>query len=275
MESRTISFAGLALALLGSCASESQTLKPDEPASAGGSRPYRPGQTPVSLGNERDEDVKVQLERGTLNQPDIDELMDQNAPRLMECYDRAGEARKYASGEVGLRFLISRTGAVTDVMVVRSQLGNYPVERCLVVEGRKIPFPQPGGDKATDFEWTIRFKATGEARVVEWAPEAIRNTVAPKMRTLAPCGPPSEREVRAVAYIQPSGVVVSVGLESPGRIDIMNAMCVVEQIRKWRLPGESGHLVRTSFLVHGRAASAQVLTPPPGRRKRPVRRSLR
>jgi TonB family protein len=247
------------LALVGGCASESQSRREDEEVTQErSSRPYRPGQTPVTLGDEREDDVKVQLERGYLNQNDINEVIERNQAQLIACYERAGQARKYASGQVDLRFMVTRTGTVSEVRVVGSQLGNYAVERCLVVEGRKLRFPPPGGDKAADFDYALDFRASGEVKIVEWSGETLARDVRGLMPTLAGCGPPSDDAVEAVAYVQPGGAVVSVGLASDGRIDIMNAICVVEQIRKWRLPGDGSHVVRTTFPVSTRPRAAQV-----------------
>jgi hypothetical protein len=233
-------------------------VRPEERTGGRATSGYRPGQTPVTLGDERDDEVKIKFAAGYLNQGDIDEAMERHTPDLIACYDRAGRARKYASGQVVLRFLVSSSGAVSDVLVVGNQLGNYAVERCLVVEGRKIPFPAPGGGKEADFEYTIEFRASGEVAVIDWQPEAVRRDVAARLPSLAGCGRPSDEEVHAVAYVQPGGSVVSVGLVSPGRLEIMSAMCVVEQIRKWRLPGDSSHVVRTSFPIVRRSAAASV-----------------
>ena len=213
-------------------------------------RPYKPGEMPLpGLGNERDADVKVAFEKGYLNQNDVNDVIDKHVGMLTACYERAGAARKYAAGAVRLRFLVGDQGTVDDVLVVGSELGNYMVERCLVVEGRKIPFRAPGGQQAADFEYSVEFRSTQQHHVVERPTERLRRTLAARLPSLGRCGSPGEQPVEAVAYITPAGQVVSVGLQSEGRLDIMAAMCVVEQIRRWRLPGDKGHLVRTNFAV--------------------------
>jgi hypothetical protein len=214
-------------------------------------RPYRPGETPVAneLGNEKDSEVGLGFEKGYLNQNDVNEVLEKHVGQLTSCYDRAGAARKYAAGSVTLRFLVGPTGQVDDVLVVGSELGNYMVERCLVVEGRKLPFAAPGGGRGADFEYSVEFRSTRQHHVVERPTERLRRTLAARMRSLGRCGAPGEKPVDAVAYIMPNGKVVSVGLQSTGRLDTIAAMCVVGTIRRWRLPGDKGHLVRTSFPV--------------------------
>lgn len=239
------------------CSSGQPQTRPDD-IPTGGPRPgYRPGQ--LAIGDDEgsaNDGMKIESEHGTLDQQEIDAVMDRHVRQLVACYERAGDARRYAAGDVVLRFLIAPTGAVNDVLVIENSLGNYPVERCLVVEGRKIPFPRPGGSKDADFEYALKFRSTGEVAVVDWDADALNKDVAAQMASLSSCGALGGVEVRAVAYIEPTGAVASVGLLSQDRLDVMAAMCVVEQIRKWRLPGDAGHMVRTSFAVSGRGAAA-------------------
>jgi TonB family protein len=193
--------------------------------------------------------VQVAQQLGYLSQGDVEGAIERHARTLFRCYERAGEAQSYAQGDVVLRFMVLRTGQVRDVLVVSSELGNYAVERCLVVEGRAIPFPPPDGNQDTDFEYTLKFRASGERSVVNWDAEAMAKDLDAQAASLAACGPPGSDPVQAVAYVRPGGAVVSVGLSSEGALDIMNAMCVVEQIRKWRLPADGRHIVRTTFPI--------------------------
>src|SRR5262245_39720063 len=127
-----------ALAVLGGCASDSASRRgssssASEEGSAGPGSRYRPGQRPVG-GDEPNDGLVVQQEQGSLEQRDVDAVLERHVPTLVRCYERAGEAQKYVEGEVVLRFNVSGTGAVSDVLVVQNGLGNYAVERCLVVE---------------------------------------------------------------------------------------------------------------------------------------------
>ncbi|HEY0713020.1 MAG TPA: AgmX/PglI C-terminal domain-containing protein, partial [Polyangia bacterium] len=140
--------------------------------------PFRPGETEIKLGDEPDSSVDVALERGYLNQGDVNAVLEENTARLIACYDRAGVAKRYAEGEVTLRFLVQPSGEVSDVLVVQSKLGNFPVERCLVVEGRKIPFPKPGGNRPADFEYNISFRSPESHTVVEWGPQRYGRALA-------------------------------------------------------------------------------------------------
>jgi hypothetical protein len=215
-------------------------------------KPWRPGETEISLGQEKDEDVDLDFAQGYLNQGEVNEVLERHTARLTSCYERANAAKHFAGGQVKLRFLVGADGVVRDVLVIDTEIGNYPVERCLVVEGRKIPFPRPGGESGADFEYSLEFRSTRQTHVVDWQKDVLRKRVMAKLPSLGRCGSPGvggDRPVAAVAYISPRGAIVSVGLASAGPLDTIAAMCVVEEIHKWRFAPrpDTGHLVRTIF----------------------------
>jgi hypothetical protein len=234
-------------------------------------RPYRPGEMPVTLGDEPDQAVDVALERGFLNQGHVNDVLVAHNAQLSSCYDQAGDAQLFAHGEVRLRFHLDADGQVTDVLVVDNELGNYAVERCLMIEGRKIRFPRPGGGKGSDFEYTLDFRSPRQKYVVIWRRGTLRGPIAAKIGTLGRCGRPGEQPVQAVAYIKPNGWVASVGLASEGRMETAAARCVVDRIMRWRLRGDRGHIVRTSFPVPGNRLARSALGPT-ARLKRSPRR---
>ena len=300
MQHQTTFGAGLGV-LLGvptaaSCA-ETQPVTPQLPSDTAGAMaavtkkaaakppaPYRPGEMAIGgVGDEPDSAVGVELDRGFLNQNDVNAVLEKYTPQLIACYERAGDARQYAAGEVKLRFLVAASGEVTDVLVVGNQLGSFPVERCLVVEGRKIPFPKPGGGRPADFDYNIEFRASRPHTVVDWRAEQFGRKLSGRVPSLGRCGSPGSGPVAVVAYVKPGGKVVSVGFVSDKPIDTMAAKCVVDRIQSWRLPAEKAHLVRTKFALTrgghveslvsaGATAAAPAALGPTARLKRPHRR---
>src|SRR4051794_5862054 len=209
---------------------------------------WRPGSTRLP-GSADDDGLAIQRAKGALDQRDVDKVLDKQVQSLTPCYEHAGPAQKYAGGDVKLRFFVTSSGEVSNVLVTESAVGNFEVERCLVTEGRRLKFPPPEGGKATDFEYALRFQPSGNARVVEWDDGALARDVAQLSHHLATCGSLGPKPVRAVVYIQPGGTVGSVGLACGGPIDVQASTCAVEQIRKWRLRDDRQHIVRAGFLV--------------------------
>jgi TonB family protein len=253
----------LVVVAVSSCASA------PEPKSDGGKLDpgWRPGSTRLP-GSEDDDGLKLEQAKGALDQRDVDKVLDRQVQSLVPCYEQAGAAQRYASGDVRLRFFVTSSGEVSNVLVVASAVGNFDVERCLITEGRKLKFPPPQGSHATDFEYSLRFQASGEGKVVQWEDGALTKNVAHLTPQLAPCGSLGPKPVRAVVYIQPGGAVSSVGLACPSPIDMTASACAVEQIRKWHLPGDRKHIVRASFVVASAAASAPAAHARAGKRTR-------
>ncbi len=216
----------------------------------------RPGTTAPSTGGDQD-DVKMSFERGYLSDNDVYDALERHQGSLAACYERAGDARKYVAGDVVLRFFVGATGRVADVLVVGSTLGHYAVERCLVVEGRNILFKPPGGSKDTEFEYSLKFRSSGEIPVVESDAQVMAKDVGAQSSQLHTCGWLGATPVRAVAYVKPGGTVASVGLASAGPLNPEVAMCMIEQIRTWKLPDDRTHIVRTTFPLAATAGSSK------------------
>jgi hypothetical protein len=255
------------LFLAASCASGPQP----EPDQGKLDPSWRPGGTRLP-GSEDNDGMTLERSKGALNQRDVDRVLDRQVQSLTPCYEQAGAAQKYAGGDVKLRFFVTSSGEVSNVLVTESAVGNFEVERCLVTEGRRLKFPPPEGNRATDFEYSLRFQASGNARVVEWDDGALARDVAQLSHHLAACGSLGPNPVRAVVYIQPGGTVGSVGLACGGPMDVQASTCAVEQIRKWRLRDDRQHIVRAAFLVSAAGAPAPATPAARARVKRSTHR---
>jgi hypothetical protein len=237
---------------------------------------WRPGSMPVKVGDDHAGGEEMALEggRGQLDQREVDAVLATHLRELVACADQAGPARRYLAGDVALRFFVTSEGEVSNVLVLSSAVGNFAVERCLVEAGRRIHLPRPRGHKGTDFQYSLQFRPSGEAAVVDWGKEKVAREVAQLSPRLAPCGELGPAPVQAVLYIEPGGAVGSVGLASEGPFDVDAATCAVDQIRRWKLRDDRHHVVRTSFpVVTTGKAAAPASAPAP--RERLVKRVSR
>ncbi len=174
----------------------------------------------------------MQMTIGYLDDRDVDMAMGPHVPAMIRCFDRAKDARKYLSGHVGLRFLVDASGEVTDVLVISNALGNYAVERCLVATGKQMHLPPPEGNQATDFEYSLTFRSTGEVAVEDWAGQELSASLGERATALRACGSLGPMPVEAIAYVQSDGSIGSVGLASTGSIDPTAGACTIEQFGK-------------------------------------------
>ncbi len=179
-----------------------------------------------------DNAMGMEMSMGVLDEREVDRAIKPHEAALSTCFSRAGDARKYLSGQVVMRFVVSADGQVSDVQVVRNALGSYPVERCLVSEGKRIVFPPPEGRRGTDFEYSMEFQSTGERSVIPWSGEEMARHLFSVSSEMANCGSLGAQDVDVIAYVEAGGAVGSVGFASQGSIDPEAAACAASLIRR-------------------------------------------
>jgi TonB family protein len=245
--------------------------RPDEGIDQGGHQSgWRPGMGPR---DDAKSGMKVDYELGVLDTGDVEEAIGRRIEQMKSCYRMAGKAQRYAGGRVLLRFLVGATGKPDDVLVAESNLGNYGVERCLVHVGRAIAFKAPVGGKATTFDYPIEFRAAAEEKVLNLDGLKVEHDLSVRMHTLADCGRLANEPVAAIFYIEPNGLVGSVGLAGGVPFDEDTGDCMVQTIQTWRMSATlPGHFLRCNFRIPPVIASAEpplIKSPPlPPRRRR-------
>jgi hypothetical protein len=226
-----IAFSLLITSLVQGCASEPETRPSiseddDRPAKRRGG-PWRKGRVEAN-----DDAMGMEMSIGVLDERAVDRAIKPHERSLIRCFERAGDARKYLSGQVVMRFMVASTGQVTDVQVIRNGLGSYPVESCMVTIGKKIRFPAPEGRRGTDFEYSLSFRSTGERTVLPYNGDEMARYLFGISPSLANCGTISGSDVSVVAYVEPGGSVGSVGFASEGSLDPEATVCVADLMRK-------------------------------------------
>lgn len=240
---------GLAAALVVGCASSPEVQ--DSPAKP--RRLKKAKATGWATGKVQgdDEAMGMSMSMGVLDERAVDRAIKKHERALSSCFSRAGEARKYLSGQVVMRFVVNGTGEVSDVQVIKNGLGNYSVESCLVAEGKLIAFPTPEGRRGTDFEYSMSFRSTGERSVIPWSADEMAHHLYGISSDLANCGTLAPEEVEVVAYVEPGGTVGSVGFASQATLDPTAAVCAVALFRKVKVTeavaAHSSIVLRTTF----------------------------
>ena len=179
-----------------------------------------------------DNAMGMEVSIGVLDERAVDRAIKPHVRAMSACFSRAGDARMYLSGQVVMRFVIAASGRVSDVQVIKNGLGSFPVESCLVAEGKQIAFPAPEGRRGTDFEYSMTFQSTGERDVVPWSGEEMARHLGGISTELASCGSIGTADVDVIAYVEPGGTVGSVGFASEGQLDPSAADCAASLMRK-------------------------------------------
>jgi hypothetical protein len=194
-----------------------------------------------------DRRMSMQMSIGYLDENSVDAAMAPHLPAMIRCFERAGDARRYISGQVVLRIFARSNGSVSDVQVIRNELGNYPVESCLISVGQRMTFPPPEGGRGTDFEYSLAFRSTGELSVMNGDSSNVVTRVASGC-DLTICGSLGPERVDVIAYVEPAGNIGSVGFVSRGPINPAAAACAEAQITKLRVSDYRSNVVlRTVF----------------------------
>jgi hypothetical protein len=177
----------------------------------------------------------MEMSIGVLDERAVDRAMKPHVRAMSACFSKAGDARKYLSGQIVMRFVVSASGEVSDVQVIKNGLGSYPVENCLVAEGKQIAFPAPEGRKGTDFEYSMTFQSTGERSVIPWSGEELARRLYGISTDLAGAERSAPRTWMSSPTSSPAGSVGSVGFASEGSLDPSAADCAAALMRKVRI----------------------------------------
>jgi TonB family protein len=114
-------------------------------------------------GDERDDGVVLASSRGVLEPEQVRAAVEPHSNEVSGCYLSRVGARRWLGGRVTLRWKIAPRGGITDVQIIESDLGAWPVERCLLEVARRMQFPEPRGGPA-EFTVPFEFSATGNAQ---------------------------------------------------------------------------------------------------------------
>jgi hypothetical protein len=249
MRRRFFLLAGIAATVAIGCASEPEVRTDEAPArhaKRSKARGWSTGEVAAD-----DKGMGMEMSVGYLDESAVDRAIRPHEHAMASCFARAGEARKYLSGQIVMRFVVAATGQVSDVQVVKNGLGSYPVESCLVLQGKRIVFPVPEGRRGTDFEYSMTFTSTGERSVIPWSGDEMARHLYEISSDLAACGQLGGGDVDVIAYVEPGGAIGSVGFASQSTLDPTAAICAMALMRKVRIndapASHSSAVLRATF----------------------------
>jgi TonB family protein len=171
---------------------------------------------------------------------------------LEGCFTSQVAKRRFLGGKVELKWQIGADGALKSVQIAQSDLGAWPVEKCLLDISRGMEFAKPKGG-ATDFSIPLEF--SGKQSSTWWDEEVGTNAVKNRVKDLAKCDktgtPPQDATI--TAYVGARGKVVSVGFATaqdaglePDAWDAW-ADCAEKRILAWQLPDPRGQIAKLAF----------------------------
>jgi hypothetical protein len=206
--------------------------------------------------DEEDQDGGDALEvtgtRGHMDPEAVKAGLAEHAGELEGCFTSQVGKRRFLAGKVELKWQVAADGAITSVQLAQSDLGAWPVEKCLLDIARGMSFTKPKGG-ATDFSIPLEF--SGKQSSTWWDEEAGQAAVKNHLKDLAKCEksltPPSDAVV--TAYVGTRGKVVSVGFATAQEAGLDAATwdawadCAEKRITSWQLPDPRGSIAKLAF----------------------------
>jgi hypothetical protein len=225
-------------------------------AACGGSPPKPPPPAPpppkpaprVSIEEpepEPDDGVSVKLAHGHMEPEVVQAGIAPHADEFTDCFASRVGRRRWLGGHVTLRWDIRADGEITKVVLADSDLGAWPVEKCLLEVARSATFGKPVGGNA-DFVVPFDFKALGSS--LPWDEDRGVKAVGKQLATLAKCTKkrPSD-EVVITLYVGPQGKTQSVGFSAKAVIEDAWGDCAEKAALGWKLPDPRGTVAKLAI----------------------------
>jgi len=109
---------------------------------------------------EPDDGVSVKLAHGHMEPEVVQAGISPHAEEFTDCFATRVGRRRWLGGRVTVRWDIRASGEVSKVVLAESDLGSWPVEKCLLEVARSATFGKPVGGDA-DFIVPFEFKPLG------------------------------------------------------------------------------------------------------------------
>jgi hypothetical protein len=238
----------LLIALVACGGSKPPPPKPKDP------EPPRPTRVPIEDSSTDTEDgVEVINARGVMDTKLVEAGLAPHKEALSDCYMSRVGKRKWLGGHVVIKWDISKTGEVTSVKLAESDLGAWPIEKCLIDIARSATFGKPKGG---DADFTIPLDFTAKGKAMSWDEDQALRAVGGQVAKLDECvkppkGKPNAKpikmpsDVTVTVYVGPAGKAQSVGFASAkSELDEHWAECAEKIAMAWRLPDPKGQYAK-------------------------------
>jgi len=213
-----------------------------------------PSRTYADTEDEPDDGLELVSARGHMDPADVTAGLAPHSAGLEDCYKSRLGKRRWLGGKVELKWEISADGVLKSAQVASSDLGAWPVEKCLLELARTMSFAKPKGGDA-DFTVPLEFSARGATQW--WDEEQSTRAVGGHPQELAGCageiGDPAD--VVVTVYVGTRGKVQSVGFASTAQpIPDVWAECAATKVMAWQLVDPRGAVAKATFTYNAGGA---------------------
>ncbi len=199
-------------------------------------------------GDGPDEDgLDVSSTRGSVDPTVVSARLQPRASAIEACYASQVGRRKWLGGGVELTWDVAADGAIRSVALASSDLGAWPIEKCVLGVARTVSFGVPRGNKPARVTAPVSFSSGSGA--VRWDQAKTDKAVGPRLVKLAPCaaGGAAPTDVTITMYLGTRGKVQAVGFASPRGFAEAWADCAERAILAWSLTDPRGKVAKLSI----------------------------
>jgi len=207
---------------------------------------------PVEDTSEPEEGVTIVNAHGHMEKEAIQAGLQPHQQELMDCYLKKVGRRRWLGGHVKIHWDIKKDGTVSKVVLSgESDLGAWPIEKCIIEVAKAASFDKPVGG---DAEFDIPLDFTAKGPVLSWDEDAAIKAVGGQLVKLEPCSKHEHvpEEVTITMYVGPHGKAQSVGFASDkSEIHEKWAECAEKAAMAWRLPDPKGVIAKLAIRYKG------------------------
>lgn len=223
---------------------------PPSPPASPEPPPPRTRTVPV-VDTEPDDGVELVSTRGHFEPRAVEAALAPHTAALTDCFRSQLAGRRWLGGHVALHWDVAATGEITAVKLTESDLGSWPIERCLIEVARQLELGTPTGSAPAEIAIPLDFTATRRPRL--WDDDQTLRAVGGQLAKLDACAKAKDvkvvpREVTITVYVGHPGKALSVGFASPAsELDDAWATCATEAALGWRLPAPVGAVAKLAI----------------------------
>jgi len=196
--------------------------------------------------------LKMQSELGQIDPAQTDATWTKIQPALMRCYQDGQQRLEYLGGDVKFFLRVGQDGSAKYVYLIDGTLGNRKAERCMLDLVLGTAWPEPDGGEA-EVQKSMGFDPPGNVRAPsDWSTDRIAAALGAHSADFAKCKAGTSGTFRVTVYVQPAGKggqVASAGVAPPDKDSEEKADCLVDVVKKMKLPSPGSYAAKVSFTL--------------------------
>jgi len=196
--------------------------------------------------------MRMQTELGSIDPAQTEAAWTKLQPSLMRCYTDGQKRLEYLGGDVKFFLRVGQDGSARYVYLMDGTLGDRQTERCMLDLALNATWPTPEGGEA-EVQKSMGFDPPSNVRApFDWPPDKVNHALAVHEADLDKCKAGVTGSFRVTAYVVPAGKgghVLSAGVVPPNRDGDAKADCIVDVVKKMKMPSPGSYAAKVSFTL--------------------------